>query len=49
MSDDLERIGLQKEDLGVGLSGFLKELVDRGTLIDDNLKFSGRNKDPKPT
>lgn len=46
--NELEEIGLHKETLGSGLSGFLKELEDRGVLANDNLDYSGRNLDKVP-
>lgn len=48
MEKELEEIGLHKEDLGVGLSGFISELKERGALHEDNTEYSGRSLDKKP-
>ncbi|EAR99239.1 SART-1 family protein (macronuclear) [Tetrahymena thermophila SB210] len=48
MEKELEEIGLHKEDLGVGLSGFLQELKERGVLMEDSNDYSGRSLDKKP-
>jgi len=46
--EDLEEAGLRKDNLGLGLHGFLSELEDRGILLNDNIDYSGRNLDIKP-